>query len=319
MTSSTTATPKSIAPKIEIAPPFNWRALLDVHPGADEFPLFTEAELKELAEDIKTNGLRAPILGWALGGQFLLDGRNRLDALARLGLLYKTDDGHIGLKKWTGKEWSDRPGGRIEFALEDAGVGFKNFYAGDPYAIALSLNVHRRHLTPKQKHELIVKLLKAKPEASNSSIAKQVKADDKVVDSVRRELEANSDIPNKPDRVEASGRKARGRKPGRQGRGRKPATKPKPIEPLSVATPEISDPEIGETKPVTTGKRTTHADLIEVWRAASPSDRTKAIDAIGLEPLLAAIPPTWLPLFADRLASRPMAAPATFDQRSPRI
>lgn len=41
------------------------------------------------------------------------------------------------------------------------------------------------------------------------SIAKQVKADDKKVDAVRRELEANLEIPNKTaDRREAGGRKA---------------------------------------------------------------------------------------------------------------
>jgi hypothetical protein len=56
-------------------------------------------------------------------------------------------------------------------------------------------------------------LLKRQPEASNNSIAKQVKADEKTVDVVRRKLEANSEIPNKTDRTEADGRKARGRKP----------------------------------------------------------------------------------------------------------
>jgi hypothetical protein len=83
----------------------------------------------------------------------------------------------------------------------------------DPYAFVLSANLHRRHLTPAKKRELIAEVLKAKPEASNLSIAKQVKVDDKTVASVRRDLEANSEIPNKP-RVEANGRKARGRKPG---------------------------------------------------------------------------------------------------------
>jgi len=161
-----------------VAPPFNWRAHLRIHPAAELFPLVVDAELKELASNIWENGLRVPIVGWASDGQFLLDGRNRLDALALLGLLYETDDHHVGLKKWNGKQWADRPGGRLEGECE-----FKNFHDGDPYAIALSLNVHRRHLTAEQKRELIAKLLKAEPEVSNLSIAKQVKADDKTVAS----------------------------------------------------------------------------------------------------------------------------------------
>ena len=40
------------------------------------------------------------------------------------------------------------------------------------------------------------KLLKAKPEASNVAIARQVKADDKTVASERKSLEARSEIPN---------------------------------------------------------------------------------------------------------------------------
>jgi hypothetical protein len=194
---------------------FNWRAHLQVHPAAELFPLLSEAELEELASDIAKNGLRAPIVGWALDGQFLLDGRNRLDALALLGLLYEIDDHHVGVKKWTGERWSDRSGGRLESECE-----FQNFYDGDPYAIALSLNVHRRHLTPDQKRELIAKVLKAKPEQSNNSVAKQVKADDKTVAKVRRDLESTSEIPKLEKTV------------GTDGRAR-PATKPVHTKPKS--------------------------------------------------------------------------------------
>jgi hypothetical protein len=164
---------------------FNWRKHLAVHPAAELFPLMAETELKELASDIAETGLRAPIVGWAVDSQFLLDGRNRLDAMALLGLLYETDDHHVGVKKWTGKQWRDQPGGRIGFA---PGCEFQNFVDGDPYAIALSLNVHRRHLTAEQKRELIAKVLKAKPEASNLAVAKQVKADDKTLAAVRSDL-----------------------------------------------------------------------------------------------------------------------------------
>ena len=41
---------------------FNWRDHLPVHPAADLFPLLSKSELKELAEDIRKNGLQSPIL-----------------------------------------------------------------------------------------------------------------------------------------------------------------------------------------------------------------------------------------------------------------
>lgn len=103
------------------APPFNWRSFLPVHPAGDLLPLMSEAELQELAKDIAKNSLRTQIVtysetdeaGRSLHVPILLDGRNRLDALALLGLLYETPDHHLGLKKWTDKGWSNRSGSRI--------------------------------------------------------------------------------------------------------------------------------------------------------------------------------------------------------------
>ena len=183
----------------------NWRDYLEVHPAAELFPLMSEAELKELAADIEKNGLRIPIVMWPNSDKklLLIDGRNRLDALAELGVLYNID-GELGLKSWTGTKWAQLSGDRIRV---------QHLAGGDPYALALSFNVHRRHLTREQKRDLIAKVLKAKPEVSNREIAKQVKADDKRVATVRRDLEANAEIPHKADRIEADGRKARGRKP----------------------------------------------------------------------------------------------------------
>jgi hypothetical protein len=187
--------------EVQDAPPpvLDWRKHLPVHPAANLFPPISQAELKELAEDIEKNGLSTRVVLWPDGDKklSLIDGRNRLDALALLGLL-TIERGSLALKARP----NDHP-----FEFECA---YRN---SDPYALALSYNVHRRHLTAEQKRDLIAKLLKAKPEASNVSIAKQVRVDDKTVASVRRDLESNSEIPNKP-RVEANGRKARGRKPG---------------------------------------------------------------------------------------------------------
>jgi hypothetical protein len=78
---------------------------------------------------------------------------------------------------------------------------------------------------------------------------------------------------------------------------------------------ELSKPRIARPQSPTgnSGKRVAHVDIIELWLAASPTDRTKAIDAIGLEPLLAAIPPVWLPLLAERFTASPAAAPVVVD------
>ncbi len=147
----------------------NWRAHLRVHPAAELFPLLSETELRELAEDIKKHGLhelpvvyRDPELGVCV-----LDGRNRLDALELIG-------------------W---PAGVEASRIIRPSEPF------DPVAYVLSKNLHRRHLTADQRRDLIAKVLKAKPEASNRQIAKQVKADDKTVAKVRTELEATAEIP----------------------------------------------------------------------------------------------------------------------------
>jgi hypothetical protein len=180
---------------------FNWRTHLNVHPAAELLPSFSKAELKELADDIAANGLRSSIVLWE-ENDALLDGRHRLDALALLGFLCVDDHDRLALNRlWTGSWVADDPR-MLRFVR----------VAGDPYKLALSYNLHRRHLTPDQKRDLIAKVLKAKPEQSNRAIAKQVKADDKTVASVRRAMESTAEIPQSEKTVGADG-KARQSKP----------------------------------------------------------------------------------------------------------
>jgi hypothetical protein len=175
-------------------PPFDWRSHLKVHPAAELFPLLAPDELQALADDIKANGL-AQRVSFDKDGR-LLDGRNRLDALALSGMLELAPNGNgVGVKG------------------ADVGIGWKLLDELDPYDVVISLNAHRRHLTAEQKRDLIAKVLKAKPNASNNSIAKRVKADDKTVASVRRELEGRSEIPNAKERTDSKGRKQPARKP----------------------------------------------------------------------------------------------------------
>jgi hypothetical protein len=146
---------------------FNW-GISPVASISDLTPI-AESELKELAEDIKKYGLHNPIIAWRNSDKelMLVDGRNRLDALATLGLLGVDKDGHL--------EFRTRP--------IDYGPFICAHREADPYAVALSHNIHRRHLTLEQKRDLIAELLKLQPEKSNRQIADVVKADHKTVGS----------------------------------------------------------------------------------------------------------------------------------------
>jgi hypothetical protein len=189
---------------------FDWRTHLPVHPAADLFPLLSESELKELAEDIRKNGgLQQPVKlwrRWKTKDVVLLDGRNRLDALSLLGFLSADDDGELIISDPDGDDW--------DWPLFDEEIG----QGDDEEArdLVISLNVHRRHLTAEQKRELIAELLKATPEQSNRTIAKQVKADDKTVGTVRRELEGRAEIPHVETRTDTKGRKQPSSKPERK-------------------------------------------------------------------------------------------------------
>src|SRR5688572_24079499 len=71
----------------------SWRDRIEIHPAAELFPMLSEAELDELAADIAANGLRQGVVLWTPDPRskgrrnhkqlFLLDGRNRLEALER--------------------------------------------------------------------------------------------------------------------------------------------------------------------------------------------------------------------------------------------
>ena len=155
-----------------------WRDTTVVHPLANEFPSMSDVELKELAEDIRKNRQREPVVFAEIGGvRTLIDGRHRLDACAM-----------IGEKAWetTATELKD-----------DAAIR----------AFIISHNVHRRHLTSEKRRELIARVLKTQPEQSNRAIAAQVKADDKTVGAVRQELESRAEIPHVAKRTDKKGRK----------------------------------------------------------------------------------------------------------------
>src|SRR6516162_10161277 len=137
----------------------SWRDILPIHPAAELFPLMTPAELRELSEDIKTNGLQTPIMVMAekCGDEWtyqLLDGRNRLDAIELAGF------DPISPPRYKGKTEFRREGRdcglKLFLGVSDTTyrtyVGIK-FESGldDPYAYVISANIHRRHLNVEQR------------------------------------------------------------------------------------------------------------------------------------------------------------------------
>jgi hypothetical protein len=172
----------------------SWRDVLSVHPAADLFPLMTPDELRALGEDIKKSGLKIPVTVWSGKGEplQLLDGRNRLDAMEAVGIPIKR------LKRF------------IEYYCEESMLwedGSQCINADtDPYAYVISANIHRRHLTAEQKRDLIAAVLKAQPDKSNRTIAKQTKADHKMVGTVREKLEATGEIPQLDKTTGADGK-----------------------------------------------------------------------------------------------------------------
>lgn len=189
--------------------PKGWRDVLPVHPAADLFPMMSKAELLELGEDIKKNGLRIPIVVGhrdKYNREFKLwDGRNRLDALDAIGLLaFSPDDADdtAGIGQWHHGFYIKTSTGLwplpVKVLREDEG--------NDPCTYIVSANIHRRHLSNEQKRELIAKLIKAVPEKSNRQIAEKVKADHKTVGQIRKDLESTGEIPQLKKTVGADGK-----------------------------------------------------------------------------------------------------------------
>jgi hypothetical protein len=160
----------------------SWRNRYRVHEATALFPMMTEDALAELAEDIEEHGLRHPIVLWRdpdVGREddepWLIDGRNRLDALNRA----------------TGIEL--QPENEVEMK-------------GDPVALVMSLNLVRRHLNAEQKRALVREIIKRRPEWSNRRIATNAGVDHKTVSAARKQAESSGEIPHFDKTVGSDGK-----------------------------------------------------------------------------------------------------------------
>jgi hypothetical protein len=199
----------------------SWRDVLPIHPAAEFFPLMSPDERRELGEDIKKHGgLPAmPLVLWEAekdAPQFLLDGRNRLDAMEAVGLPVLDKEG-----KW------------LAWNLSCQSTRARG---GDPVAYVISANIHRRHLTAEDKRELIGKLLKADPSKSDRQIGGLIKADHKTVGAVRAHGEATGEISPVERRVGADGKSRKW--PSGKSRKAKPAKAVAPAPQPSTEAPQ---------------------------------------------------------------------------------
>jgi len=94
---------------------------MKIHPVAALFPMLSESELRELADDIVANGLQQPIV---MQGDTLLDGRNRIAACKLAGV-------EPGVTQYTG---------------------------GSPVAFIIGVNLKRRHLDKGQRIALGIEI-----------------------------------------------------------------------------------------------------------------------------------------------------------------
>ena len=194
------------------------------------------AGLDQLAADIRAIGLVNPILLAAAGE--VVDGRNCLAA-----------------------------------ACEIAGVEPRFDYlrdGQDPLSTVVSLNIDRRHLTAEQKRDLLVTLVKANPERSDRATAQLAKVSDKTVTSVRRKLEARSEIPNVSTRTDSKGRQQPASKLARPAQTLKPPTTspaPAPKPAGRMPSPDRDQAIVALSRQLHANPADTLADMVRLVRA----------------------------------------------------
>jgi hypothetical protein len=197
-------------------------ALKLFHPLADIFPLMEGAEFDALVADIKANGLREKI---DLYEGKIVDGRNRYLALQRLEIDPSADSSKYFRKAL----YAHTTSGEIAPHEQNNDDRVR--------AYVISKNIHRRHLTPEQKRDLIARVLKATPEKSNRQIAKATGVSHTHVNKVRAEMEEAGDVETVSTSMDTKGRKQPAKKPTP-----KPPAKPQPVK----SDPRIIAPELAD-------------------------------------------------------------------------
>lgn len=177
--------------------PKRWRDVLTIHKATDTLPMLDGDALAALAADIAANGLRVKAVWFRdfdkRGKPTLLDGRNRLDALALNGTSVILPDG--------------TPDPQY---LDEV---VKDMTEGERYAFVASLNLHRRHLGIGQRKQLAALLLKGDPTRSNRSIGAETNLAGNTVGALREDMEGRAQIEHVETVKDSKGRKQPSHKP----------------------------------------------------------------------------------------------------------
>jgi hypothetical protein len=176
------------------------------HPFAANFEMMNGADFSRLVDDVKVNGLHEPI---TLYQGKVLDGRNRYSACLRAKVKHR----------------------------------FEPFVGDDAAALTFvfTKNLHRRHLTPKEKRDAIALWIKKNPNKSDRAIAADLKVDKNVVSRARKKVEATGAGAPVEKRT------------GKDGKSRRMPTKTQPAKPemsKTAATAAASQTMPGDIEPM---------------------------------------------------------------------
>jgi hypothetical protein len=202
----------------------SWRDVLAIHPAAEMFPRPSRDELIVLGNDVRANGLQSGIVIYSernpsdpdadvgYPGDWLLDGISRLDGMEAVGL-------RVELQFVQKRGWSLMIDGTVLNVPQP-----KTVFSGhvDPYAYAISANIHRRHLTPELRQNLLIEIIARAPKKSDRQIGKEVGVDHKTIASARAKGEDVGRIPHVSTRTDTKGRE-------------QPATKTPPTKDPSIS------------------------------------------------------------------------------------
>lgn len=163
---------------LDESPKKGWRSFLRVHEATALFPLVSRDELQKSWDDIKTIGMKHPIVFWYPGEEredyklsdcFLLDGRNRLDALEMAGIEFQSLDKFLVTEPYDQKAANGCDILNVEY-ISELGSPYRPGIS-DPYAYVISVNLIKRHLKPEDRADLIRKVNAIRPELSIRGLA----------------------------------------------------------------------------------------------------------------------------------------------------
>jgi hypothetical protein len=205
---------------------------LEPHPLSKLFPPISPEDFDKLAADIKLNGLHQAIVRYQ--GK-ILDGNNRYRACELVKIAPKFAD----------------------FTGDDAAA--RNY--------VISANIHRRHLSPDQRREIIAALLKADPTQSNRQVAEQAKASHHTVGVVRNELETTGQVAQLETTTGADGKKRK--------------TKPKPKGPAKGKKETITFQEVINAKTALNAYGVLEEHLLDALRDVKEHSDFSQADDLG--------------------------------------